>query len=1682
MKKSVLLKALIVLLTLCATLSFSVACSKKHSCSYNIEGEQLRASTCIEMGEKVMYCSCGQSITVSIPKANHEYGEGIVTKAADCKNQGEMVYRCEVCLDEKKQTIPATGEHDYAEIMLKQPTCTEYGENLLICTTCEKQEHVKISKSEHVNVQRINISTLRTKATCESSATYWYSCDNCGSVSSSEYFEYGEALNHDWANDYSCVQNYCLNCEEKADGDGKHLYGEWQEAPISLCSATPILFHACVNCGYIEDAEGSQNAILHHDIEFLISKDATCEEGGEYTIGCKNCDFIQTTYTDALGHSYKWVTTSSAHKQVCKRHGCSSVIDEGAHVAGEDATCTQDQVCIYCDYVITPHTGHAYTELADKDPTCTQSGYKNAMVCDNCGYLSMQFLPASHKYVYVKGIEATCTQNGVINHYNCTSCNKLFNRHYQQISNITIPATGHNLDEVWVANKTQHYHVCITCNEKQEVGAHSSSGPATEKNAEVCTVCGYEIAPKLKHNHKYTHSVVAPTCISRGYDLHKCENCKYSYKDNFVSATGHNYVNYTVKTVATCEGAEISEGVCSVCGAKNSKTTGEKLGHIISAWQYGTEYECPKGGYMYKICLREGCGIIIDEKNPNKGEHRWSNWIYELNPTCNQTGLKHKECTLCGAHTQSEEDPILGHDYRNYTTVIQPTCESSGIGNKTCSRCGDVATYDKEALGHILEDVIDKAPSCIEEGSAHKQCKRKGCLYKEASYGLPIVDHEYKIKVDVEPSCFYKGHYVKICACGKISESGDLDETNHVYEKIYVIETTCDKDGRYYERCKFCHLKKQTQTEDAYGHNFGSWQTEIAAKCVVPGVKKHECSRCLLVERELIPATDHKFVKYEKDDYCHWLKCSNGSCPERTGYAVHSYSVSEKSLTQYGGGKITYTHWLRYTCDVCDYYYDGEKISNVKHNSVSIKKGYPATCTENGLTYGIVCAVANCGKVILEQQVIPATGHKQSDWHEKSASTCTKAGEEQITCVYCCAVLQIRSKDILQHVAGSMKTVKWATCEQAGLKQQKCLHCGIILKEETISAKGHEYSTSWSFNGETHYQTCLNGCGLKRYEESHEFREEIASYSYSENGIDTYKVWIEYTCSCGYSYNSDVATVIQHNLFKIIPAKEPTCTEQGHSAYVICAVEGCDDVLIEPSYIDPLGHDLVDGKCTRCGYEQTDNKYFIFELLDDDTYSVKEDTRYVNSLPAKIIIPSTYQNKPVTTIAEDAFTSCNNMEEIVIPNSITRIENYVFYQCYSLQELIIPDSVKYIGDGFARECISIKNVKIPNDFTYISGKFFAYCTALENIEIPSTVTVIDSNAFRGCESLTSIVIPISVNMIWDEAFAECPSLIVFCESTNKDPTWNAGWEDSLVYYYKETQPTESGNYWHYVDGIPTIWEIVVEETAFTRDGDYIYMGLYPQTIKADNITISSIKNEQGYFLGSDNEWYAKVVATPSGTGYKFSNSTTVISNNVYYFKVEPIKWRIITDGIDGIAYLLCESVIDSKRYDDDSNDYDYSEIKAWINEEFYNVGFNDLQKGVIVSAYVNNNSSLTSIHGPSLYVPSNEVFLLSYYELTKNKYLFNTNETLPSSNRSKKASDYAICVGAIITTNTDYYGYSSWYLRTITENHKDCVMYVNETGVVNNSVCVYEKGYGIAPVLYIRLRESNLSGGNISLA
>ncbi|MBR6715443.1 MAG: leucine-rich repeat protein [Prevotella sp.] len=148
------------------------------------------------------------------------------------------------------------------------------------------------------------------------------------------------------------------------------------------------------------------------------------------------------------------------------------------------------------------------------------------------------------------------------------------------------------------------------------------------------------------------------------------------------------------------------------------------------------------------------------------------------------------------------------------------------------------------------------------------------------------------------------------------------------------------------------------------------------------------------------------------------------------------------------------------------------------------------------------------------------------------------------------------------------------------------------------------------------------------------------------------------------------------------------------------------------------------------------------------TYSI-----WPNNSLKQVLLPNT-----IRKIEAWAFSRCKNIQTILLPNSLKEIGSYAFYNCSNLTSMIIPDSVNNIGNDAFSGCLSLSSVTIPNSVTEIGRGVFCYCTGLTSITIPNSVTNIGNSAFRGCWKLSSVTIPNSVTTIGERTFEDCTKL------------------------------------------------------------------------------------------------------------------------------------------------------------------------------------------------------------------------------------------------------------------------------------------------------------------------------------
>ena len=167
-------------------------------------------------------------------------------------------------------------------------------------------------------------------------------------------------------------------------------------------------------------------------------------------------------------------------------------------------------------------------------------------------------------------------------------------------------------------------------------------------------------------------------------------------------------------------------------------------------------------------------------------------------------------------------------------------------------------------------------------------------------------------------------------------------------------------------------------------------------------------------------------------------------------------------------------------------------------------------------------------------------------------------------------------------------------------------------------------------------------------------------------------------------------------------------------------------------------------------------------FADPLTYKVEGDTvTLVNcdeSASGELVIPSSYEDKPVTFIGGYAFNSCNGLTSVTIPVSVTSIGRFAFGYCSNLTSVTIPDNVTSIGQDAFWGCINLLSVTIPDSVTSIENMTFRNCGNLTSVIIGNKVKSIGRWAFRDCSNLTNVTIPENVTQIGSWAFSGCSSL------------------------------------------------------------------------------------------------------------------------------------------------------------------------------------------------------------------------------------------------------------------------------------------------------------------------------------
>lgn len=237
---------------------------------------------------------------------------------------------------------------------------------------------------------------------------------------------------------------------------------------------------------------------------------------------------------------------------------------------------------------------------------------------------------------------------------------------------------------------------------------------------------------------------------------------------------------------------------------------------------------------------------------------------------------------------------------------------------------------------------------------------------------------------------------------------------------------------------------------------------------------------------------------------------------------------------------------------------------------------------------------------------------------------------------------------------------------------------------------------------------------------------------------------------------------------------------------------------------DPYSYTLQDVNIEYAGKTATltvDNRGsaaagWEYEIIDENNIRLTEfKTSTLGSSPKRIYIPNEYDGYTVKEIGEQLFYNNSSIKYIILPNTITKINNYAFsrssiirvdapsieidigdyafsdmeylttftgvvktlgnsafFNSQQLDNITLSENIKEISDSAFHNDVNLEHINIPDGITYIGSNAFGY-TNIKSIAIPSEITKIENYAFSNCLNLESVTLPENLAEIGNHAFS-----------------------------------------------------------------------------------------------------------------------------------------------------------------------------------------------------------------------------------------------------------------------------------------------------------------------------------------
>ncbi len=1133
------------------------------------------------------------------------------------------------------------------------------------------------------------------------------------------------------------------------------------------------------------------------------------------------------------------------------------------------------------------------------------------------------------------------------------------------------------------------------------------------------------ITPPVHTTHSYTESSRTPaTCTAYGEVTYTC-SCGASYSE-LLEPTGHNYQAVTtVEPTCTTDGY-IDYACANGCGATKHQVL-PMLGH----------------DFVGSICYRCGYEIIVHT-------HEYSENV--VAPTCTSMGYTEYTCS-CGHSYRGNYIDTTRHNWDSGVITIEKTCTTDGLKTYTCQDCSATKTEILSA-GHEWSETVTVEKTCMVNGSKTKTCTACGATETEV---IPAGHNWDAGIVTLEPTCAADGSKTCTCLDCGTTEAIAISKLGHHFENgvctrcgirfIEIVDPSAHPlYGMYFEIDDILSDYGPSLI-DEYGvmldYNSDAILTKVAVYLTQDGTMWR---RCIAVKGTGITyATYVPYLSYQSDiKYTglnhNWINTFRLSENSKGIWCYSDYTTIGVNLEDAYGNLLLSLYDIGQAGAETRIFDDLDEMKAWLEDD-----GHVHEASDWMIDVEPTCIAGRqhkectlCGVILEVENIAPVAEHTPSGWIVDVQPTATQTGSRHKECTVCGAtpleteIMPILATIQIENVeaeAGKTITVKIDVQNNPGI-------IGALLTIEfdpALTLVNAEAGGAWNSLTFTKPATWTNPCNF--------VWDGVNNADYSNGTIiiltfevpDGAGIGTVYAIEASYTPNNMINANLEPMNMVIVPGSITVINPIG---------DVNDDGVVDVADVVTLRRYLVGGYGVTIDEVAADLDY-------DGTITVT-DLVLLRRFVVDGTLPHIFGNWSVT---ETPSTTETGTLQRTCSCGPTHTETFTLPQLGEAGYTLItntPPSCEGTGSGTYEytkdgQTFAFDVVLAALGHHFVSGS----CTVCGEEEGTAYVRV-NASGITDAEGEYLLFGSWPQGEVTDSALK---SALTATAGTLPTASESYGW--TSYGYYKSGSNDE--NYMWYID-IP-------------YDGE-LYRGVYFTSYRPYYTSGTSSSTEQ------DNNGY--------------------YTSTVYWFKWEPLQWRILSEQ-GGEALLLCEMLIDSQAYQNNvvssgsdyyatdeegniltgvyANNYQYSTIRAWLEDTFYAQAFTDLQKSIIQTITVDNSAFSTTDSGNNLtqatqYACANtqdKVFLLSAQEVTASGYDFASYSTSDPL-RQKKPTDYAQCQGANTSTGGTYAGNGWWWLRSPNCGGGEYACVVSSDGhALAGSYLVDVTYRGVCPALWIAL-------------